>query len=711
MLSKEERKQLLKIYTNKMRVYNTIDESIDSTLEEFLTPINVTRLLNEEEMIPEEYITKLLNNVEGLLHDVNEEKLKNRFNDRNYIEKRFAEVASKLRRIPTIEDMEGISVTRARIRTTHGNITSLAQFSQVKFPHYFEYAHEFKELINDENKKWIAKTIAENDIFSVFGITAAPVVEENLASIMNFHVIEGGMPIFIPMCKRIEDIDQTIIDMFLKRKCILLLEDLDINENVKVKYVNQNEKSADATRGFRKESPGKSVIFAGISQTVKVLPTKKGGHPRIHFSTGTISANHHRASINHNKNPHAPRNLAAETIHFMSGWLIEKISDKLFIPTQIMFDQNHEFTVYGRKYTKNSLILNSPLVHVYGDIHEKEHSKQIMSNSLKIGKSMGIPEAVYHDLYDCTSGSNWNEGRLMYKAYSYLKGESSWAHEVKGTASFLNISTQVYKKSYIVDSNHDDMLLRAMDRGNVFKDPENAFFAFLLGPSAIISFFEKEAIEENPMEFICDRLGINMKALMNKFGFLKDKTSLLEHAVSLFGIDNPEKIEWLDLDSRLNIGGYDLADHGHKASNGSKGSMAGFVGNFIKMVFGHLHQPSQENHILGLGHNIDMSPAKKPKYAKGGTSGWMYADVFIYNTGTSHHVFTINGFRSRFLGDEALGHFSKNKSTGLRNKVHVNLFDEYTSVAVGNPAPNRSEERAALASELENKKNKAQLPK
>ena len=669
MLNTEEKKLLIKIYTSNLKVCKTKSECISATSEEFLLQMGP-----KKNKFSEKTIKNILAKIEDLLDEVNENKLKHKFDDRHYVEKRFAEMASKLRRVPSLTDMESISITRARIRTTHGTISDLAHHAKVNFTSYFEYAVEFKELVNDDMRKWLNKAVKENNVFTIFGVTAAPVCVKSLATVLNFHKIEGGLPVFIPMCKRIEDIDQKIIDMFLEKKCIIVLEDLDINENLKLKYVNQNEKSANPTRGFRKEEVSKSIFFAGVSQELRVLSTKKGGHPRIHFSTGSISVNHHRASVNHNKNPHSPRILRAESNHFMSGYLVEKISEKLFIPTQIMFDTKNEFTLYGRRYSKDNLKLVAPMVHAYGDIHEKEHAKDIIKNSLDVSEAMKIPYAIYHDLFDCTSGSHWNEGRLMYKAYSFLKGESSWAGEVRGTNSFLNVSTKVYKKSYIVDSNHDDMLLRALDKGNVFKDPENAFFAFLLAPAAVISFFEKDATDEKPLDIICEKLGLSKKILMEKFGYLKNKCSPLEHAVSLFGLDNPEKIEWLDLDSKLNIAGYDLSDHGHKGSNGTKGSGEAFAGSYLKMIFGHTHTPYQSNHIIGLGHNIDMSPAKKPKYAKGGTSTWMYCDAMVNDTETSHHVFTINGYRSKFMGKDALKQFTSGKPSGLTKAAYQNIL-------------------------------------
>lgn len=618
-------------------------------------------------------IRDAVTNIEKLVEDLGRESFKNSTDKKIYIEKRYAELASKLRREPEIIDLERIGITRARFRVTHGTISNLKHDAKLTFPSYFGRIYEFSDVFNDLTRQWIQNAVSQNDIFSVYGVTSAPIVPEHLETVLKFHEIEGGLPIFIPMVKRLEDIDDTIIDLFKKKKCIIAFEDVVINDNFKVKYVDSNEKSLNVISGFSAMEPHTSAIFAGIAQRVQMLPTRKGHHPRVHLSTGTICSKHYRSSINHNLTPDSSSIKKAETKHFPGGFLIEKLSEKTFIPTQIMFDKKNSFTIYGRNYSKDGLKKAGIASAVWGDIHEDEHDKYMVEHSLKYSRHLRIKSLNVHDIFNCSSVSHWNDGMVCLKSYMSMKGLNSLSGELNSLARFFDRLTDVFEKVYVVDSNHDDMLRRAFDKGSVLKDPQNSLLSALLLPAGIFSYFERDEDGLDIGKYVENTLGIKKKTFDKFFGHLSKAPRLLEHAMHLYDVQNPDKIVFLDLESEHEVAGFDLSNHGHKGSGGAKGSIATFIKTFLKAVYGHTHTPAQENYVLYVGHNIDMRPGKRPIYAQGGTGTWALADVLINENMTAHHVFTIKGQRSRFLRDEVLENYSHKKLRSARSLLKGDL--------------------------------------
>jgi hypothetical protein len=418
----------------------------------------------------------------------------------------------------------------------------------------------------------------------------------------------------------------------------------------------------------------KSLVFAGITQDSQPLPTKKGSHPRIHFSTGTISTNHHRSSINHNLSAQSSSIQKAEAKHFNGGILFEKLSDKIFIPTQIMMPEKKHFVLYGRKYTKDKVSYVAPEGYVFGDSHDAEKNIFALQDSLDYCGLLKIPSGIVHDIFDCMAANAHDNKKICLGSYKALRKKSSIAGEIRDLTRTINTFTKVFKKLHVVDSNHDDMLRRALDSGELLKDRENTLLAALLLPAAIFSYFERGEEGLDIKAIVEERYGIPPEQFMKNFGFLQDAPRLLEFATSLFGLERPGQVSWMDLESQLRIGGFDLSEHGHKGSNGAKGSMLTFAKTFLKSITGHTHTPTQRNFSLSVGHNTDTRPGKRPNYALGGTTTWMIADAMVYEDGTAHHVYKINGNRSRFLDKAVLRNLTNKKSSivGARNlKRHI----------------------------------------
>lgn len=660
--------EAMSLFKKIVPIYNlhldkrTINQKIHAEAKMWVEDQNYS-VAKHEFPIDEAEIRRLAGNYEELIKLAHPDKTDSPTTKKSYYEKRYAELASELRRFPTMNDLNEVNITREMYRQTHGNIKALASKAMHSHPTYFTYLFEFSNLLNPDLLEWVRETIEKEDLFTATTITHAVASKNMLDSIMNFHSIEGGIPIFYPICKRIEDIDPIIIELYLNKKCILVTQDLEINENLIIRYINQDAKSLNPTSGFDNDNRGKTIIIGGIQQIFHPRTSKKRGHSTYVVSPGTISANSHRASINHNLNGKTAKAEKAKNTHFPGAVLIEKVNNKTFIPTQIQFQPNGDFSIYGRKYTRSILTYNAPTNNVLGDIHEEEHAQDIVNHTLDVHAKLEIPEITFHDILSFTCGSHWNEGRYMYKAFLALTKKLSWAKELKSLAVFLTNSLlkSKSKKANIVASNHNNMLDRAMDAGYIYKDPENSFIGFLLAPSAILSYHD---IPAKSMDDAVDHFGLDPEYMNSHYKFLKsDSQSLLKKAVSLFGFKDHQRVNWLNSDDSYIVDGFENGEHGDKGSHGARGAFQSFYKNYEKIIHGHTHVPVQYNHYIVVGHNIDMRKGKRPQYQISGTSAWLNADAYTYKEGTAHHVFTIMGVRSRFLSNEYLAN-TKSKKLG-----------------------------------------------
>lgn len=561
-----------------------------------------------------------------------------------YVEKKYAELASKLTRYPEIIDLENIGLTRAAFRETHGTIEDLRISSRKKFPSYFQYIYEKQHIDNAKINTWAKNIVQKAKTLVVTGITSGPICEKRLNSLLSYCKINKGVLCIIPMCKRVEDMDPRIIRLFLEKKLVLVVQDIPAHSNLILKYITQREATENPLSGMEAICK-KSFIVGGATQRFKVIPMKKNSLPRAGMSTGVISMPFYRSSINHNKTPRNKSIVKAENNHFMSAWVIDKVNKDYFLPSQLMLlNDDGSFVDLGVRYYANGLVTSDkPITYVFGDTHGRYMNRKIVKQGHELGKKLGIKEYFYHDSFDGKSVGPHDLHKTAYLiSLDINQNQTSLAEELKDYAEQLNEFTK-YGHAYIVDSNHDDMLQRAFERGEILNNKnQNGFMASLLYTASIL-FSLKGRVKDLP-KLLKEKFGIDPDAFCALFPAFKDGIPrTLEFAVSLFGLKNPDKITWLDKEDSVTRGGYQLAMHGHQGASGARGSLQGLYKSYMALVMGHTHSPEQRNRFLVCGHNQDLENDLRAHYFEGGTSSWLEADVIIYETGEAQHVFKIGG--------------------------------------------------------------------
>ena len=148
-------------------------------------------------------------------------------------------------------------------------------------------------------------------------------------------------------------------------------------------------------------------------------------------------------------------------------------------------------------------------------------------------------------------------------------------------------------QTYVVASNHDDMLDRAMYMGDWRDNLKNA-------------------------EIFVNLLKIKLSG--------EAENGLIPYLINK-DFDS-EGVYALGIEESLMINGVELGMHGHKGPNGSKGSIKTFAKLPYKTVIGHSHAPG----IQGNCYQVGISCAMKHGYNTG-LSSWAYAGVTVNKHG------------------------------------------------------------------------------
>jgi hypothetical protein len=554
-------------------------------------------------------------------------------NKKLFISKKYSELASKLRRYPTLVDMKEIGITREAIRQSHNSITKLREYSKNENKKYFARIYDLSDVINDVQGARDKRLLKKFKKFYVSSVGSGPVFKQNYDSIMNYCKINKSLPIFLPISHKIENIDPFLIEKYKRGEIILAYDNIVLNENLKIVALDQKDTTMNPTSGL-KMTGHKSMIVPGAVQMYDSIPIKKGGNPRAIMSTGCVTK---PVYLNKN-NPRSKTILKATGRHIIGGWIVEIEDKKTFYVRQTQANKDGSFPDWGVEYHPKKTKKIIPEM-AMGDLHSLDKDEKAFQSYLKLAKELKCKSVYMHDISDCLSINPHDLHKAAFQINLHIQERKSLSKELTVLADDLNRLTSVFDEVNIVDSNHNDFLLRALDKGDILKDPENGLLASILYPFAILSYMKGRT--KNITKQIEDRYGIKGSELIKQMPGIGKLKSVLEVAVNFFGVKDQHKVKWHGIDDSKTVGGFEMLDHGHKGSNGARGGLNTSAVVYPKSIVGHGHSPKQINYNIVLGHLVQTDPC--PEYIKGGYSSWAVMCGLVYPTGQFQFVPYLNG--------------------------------------------------------------------
>jgi len=262
----------------------------------------------------------------------------------------------------------------------------------------------------------------------------------------------------------------------------------------------------------------------------------------------------------------------------------------------------------------------------WGDIHEADIEPSVQESTWLAEDSICSvlkPETQFsHDTIDFRYRNHHDVGNPHIAFDKFVNNKDSVESEVGSACEWLvarSIEAEEWGgKIVVVDSNHDNAMMRWLREGNYRNDPVNALF-FLRLQTAVY-----EAIARNEYN-----------------GFHLFEWVFEEY----FGYGSKHDIQFLRTDESYIIcdnaspgSGIECGMHGHLGPNGSRGSINNLAKTGHKANVGHSHTAGIRDGVYqaGTSSKLDLGYNKGP-------SSWSHSHIIVYPNGKRTIVTICNG--------------------------------------------------------------------
>jgi hypothetical protein len=221
---------------------------------------------------------------------------------------------------------------------------------------------------------------------------------------------------------------------------------------------------------------------------------------------------------------------------------------------------------------------------------------------------------VFHDLLDAHSCNPHHLGNPFAKVAKWASGAAGVRSEVMKAVDFVARVTPKTANSYVINSNHDDMLRRWVLQADWKADPENAEFY----------------LETALMMVQESHVGPHGVAYPNPFA------EWFRRYISNTG--KADRFTVLEADASLPVAGVELGMHGDRGPNGARGSIKNLSRIGVKSVIGHSHSPGINEGCYQVGTSTRL----RLEYNHGASS-WLNTHCVLYQSGKRQLVNIIDG--------------------------------------------------------------------
>lgn len=359
---------------------------------------------------------------------------------------------------------------------------------------------------------------------------------------------------------------------------------LDLLSDVKI-----TPTAVNPLTGFEGISGNRSSILGHPRVHLKSLPVLKGHPNKLLLTTGACTIKNYTDTKAGKK---------AEFHHTYGFVIVEIMDDYTYYIRQVTAEDSGNFTdlVHSIKDGKIEKV-ETCAAYIMGDIHAANIYEPVMKSTLKLFKHIRPSILLIHDFFDGES-VNHHEAKDPIKAYErYVGGKNIVKNEIEGLKNLIDKYKLIKYNPIIVRSNHDVWLDKWIKEQDWKKDIANA----------------KEYMEYG----LALLKGDAPKGLIP---YILDK-----HYGS--------SITTLDLDDSYKVKGWELAQHGHLGSHGSKGNLRQYRKLNTKVIVGDYHQPGREDGAVGVGTYSKLRLGYNT-----GASAWMHAGAILHNDGKVQHV-------------------------------------------------------------------------
>ena len=461
----------------------------------------------------------------------------------------------------------------------------------------------FQELVNDtlfteEAFKELEKKVKKKKRFIITTAVCGREIHEGFFNaIKTYEEIEDAMLLVQP-CEDVAS-RSSIFDYELDRRlrdCGFVFKDLYLNKKFFLSSIKVSAKQTNPLTGLERLAQARgSMALASPKQYLNFVANSNTKMPRALMTAGAVT----KADYSTDKSMSKRTSYIADFDHKLGAIIVEIEDDRIFHFRQIQAGPDGSFYDLGWKYNPDGTVVHiadldvEKPIGVFGDTHVGSHCPDVNECLKEIVDETSINEVIVHDLFDNRFNNHHDVHKPVKRAMINRAGKSSLMYEGTITAQWLDEWTEIVDKMTIVKSNHDEALERYIDEGRWKDDPENLYDA--------LDLVKVRMDGGDPLEFL-----INEK----------------------IGVEQPDKVKWLNRDEDYMKSGIELGAHGDKGGNGSRGSLRGIEKAYYRATVGHSHTAGIWREVYQVGTSTIM----KLGY-NSGPSSWTNTMCIQYENG------------------------------------------------------------------------------
>lgn len=376
-----------------------------------------------------------------------------------------------------------------------------------------------------------------------------------------------------------DEIDQRVFEAGFET-----VDSLSLNTNLRLKDMKILAQQINPLTGMQTKlsrdssyiMPSAKIRYASVANT----STK----PRAFMTTGNLTKPNYKM--------HTAQGRKAEEQH-QYGFVFVDVGTKLFTTYQVEATKNGDFYYLNERYHNGKVTTVAPEAIVFGDLHFGDTNQKAYAHSKETVRVLKPKRVVLHDIFNGHSINPHEKGHLL-SSLRNLKTRDSLENELQMVYSeVIKLASEFPNVQFLVaESNHDIFLERYLDSKDFIDHPQNFLMACQMIPR-----------------------------------ILEGKKPTLQIGLELFG-KLPKNFHFAKVDEEHRVRGVELAMHGHKGVNGSRGTSSSFSNFNLRVITGHTHSPALFANSMTVGTMTHLKLA----YTLG-PSSWMHCNGILYADG------------------------------------------------------------------------------
>ena len=374
--------------------------------------------------------------------------------------------------------------------------------------------------------------------------------------------------------------------------------------------MNISPSAVDPLSGLESYTKSSSGIFPHTKHEMRSMASVAGTPARMLYTTGAITQANYVARKAGQK---------AEHHHVYGGLVVEVERDGTWFVRQVNAASDGTFQDLDVLYTPHGWEEGVAVEAITpGDIHIEKLTEAGLADAIwGAGGMVDVlrpRHQVVHDLTDFKVRNHHNLKSPFFMARQRAAHEETVEQGMQQCADFLRKASRPGCQVAVVESNHDQAFCKWLEEADGHRDPPNARYWHTWNAHIF------EGIEVGQEVFPFEA------AIREKAPDLKGVRFLKEDESYVVCADH---------------GGIECGLHGHRGTNGSRGSTKGYRVLGIRTTSGHTHTAGiwGGQYSAGVTGDLDMDYNRGP-------SSWSHSHVVTYGNG-KRCVVTMRGTRWR----------------------------------------------------------------